>query len=95
MAEYAERDIVAQGEYYLKHIRAMTAEDLDSKSDIAAELAHRDIQIDYLKRQIDSGAEVNAFIQGALWWHYRLTRFTAFKSELDEIADEANRRFVS
>jgi len=49
---YAERDIELQGEYYFNHIMAMTGEDLYSKSDIAAELAHRDIQIDALKLEI-------------------------------------------
>ncbi|MFT7338161.1 MAG: hypothetical protein ACI92B_001490 [Marinobacter maritimus] len=49
MSEYAERDIVEQGEYYSRHTSAMTGEDLNSKSDIAAELAHRDIEIDRLK----------------------------------------------
>jgi len=43
--QYAERDIVAQGEHYMRHLSAMTGESLDSKSDIAAELAHRDIAI--------------------------------------------------
>ena len=48
MTLYAKRDVVAQGAHYLRHIRAMTAEGLHSKSDIAAELAHRDILIEEL-----------------------------------------------
>ena len=36
------------GNYYCNHISAMTREGLHSKSDIAAELAVRDAQIDYL-----------------------------------------------
>lgn len=36
------------GSYYSKHIEAMTAENLDSKSDVAAELAVRDAQIHFL-----------------------------------------------
>ena len=55
MAEYAEymgRDIVAQGEYYARHVSAMTAEGLHHKSHIAAELAHRDIVIAKLKTQL-------------------------------------------
>jgi hypothetical protein len=47
---YAERDIIAQGNYYMRHLMAMTAEKLHSKSDIAAELAHRDMVIDDLTR---------------------------------------------
>lgn len=46
---YAERDVIAQKEYYTKHVDHMTCEGLHSKSDIAAELAHRDIIIDELK----------------------------------------------
>ena len=49
---YAERDIEAQDQYYLDHIMAMTGEDLHSKSAIAAELAHRDIQIEALQLEI-------------------------------------------
>lgn len=38
---------------YLEHLGRMTAEDLNSKSDIAAELAHRDIQIEYLRSLLE------------------------------------------
>jgi hypothetical protein len=43
MKLYDERDIEEQGEHYYNHVNQMTAEDLHSKSAIAAELAHRDI----------------------------------------------------
>lgn len=46
---YAERDIIEQGDYYTKHVDAMTGESLHSKSAIAAELAHRDIEIERLR----------------------------------------------
>jgi len=49
---YTERDIIEQGDYYSRHTSAMTGEDLHSKSDIAAELAHRDIEIDKLKARV-------------------------------------------
>lgn len=49
MTEYAKRDILKQGNYYMRHVAAMTAEGLHDKSDIAAELAHRDIEIDRLR----------------------------------------------
>jgi hypothetical protein len=42
---YATRDIEAQGDAYIDHVMAMTTEGLHSKSDIAAELAHRDIAL--------------------------------------------------
>lgn len=46
---YAERDIIEQGNHYFRHTSAMTSEGLHSKSDIAAELAHRDIEIERLQ----------------------------------------------
>ena len=51
--QYAERDIVGQGEHYRRHLSAMTGENLHSKSDIAAELAHRDIEIAVLLIQVE------------------------------------------
>ena len=50
---YAERDIIEQGNFYSEHVHAMTEEDLRSKSDIAAELAHRDIHIDKLQEELN------------------------------------------
>ena len=49
---YTERDIIEQRDYYSRHTSAMTGEGLDRKSDIAAELAHRDIQIDQLQSRV-------------------------------------------
>lgn len=52
---YTERDIMAldeAGNYYCKHVSAMTSEKLHSKSDIAAELAQRDYEIEALKVQV-------------------------------------------
>ena len=49
---YTERDIIEQGDYYSRHTSAMTGEGLDRKSNIAAELAHRDIQIDQLQSRV-------------------------------------------
>lgn len=54
MKLYAERNIIDLCEYYTKHISAMTAEGLHSKSDIAAELAFRDAEIDRLKKEFIS-----------------------------------------
>lgn len=48
--QYWVRNPIEQGSYYLRHVMAMTSEDLHSKADIAGELAHRDIEIDNLKR---------------------------------------------
>lgn len=47
--QYADRDIMQldeDGGYYFRHVNAMTGEGLHSKSDIAAELGHRDQLID-------------------------------------------------
>ena len=60
---YADRDICeqdAKGGFYFKHVLAMTAEGLHSKSDIAAELAHRDIII---QRQKDLIVAVQSALQ--------------------------------
>ena len=51
MNHYTERDIIKQGGFYTRHVSAMTREKLHSKSGIAAELAHRDIEL-YDLRQI-------------------------------------------
>lgn len=46
MKHYAQRDPMALGQHYGNHVSAMTGEGLDLKSDIAAELAHRDAEIE-------------------------------------------------
>ena len=49
---YEERDIMAldeAGGFYCRHIDAMTGEGLHGKSDIAAELGYRDMQIQALQ----------------------------------------------
>ena len=57
--EYAKRDIIAQGNHYLRHIMAMTQEGLHDKSDIAAELAHRDERIAALERDLAAAQAEN------------------------------------
>ena len=47
--QYAHRDHRALGEHYLRHVSAMTGEGLHAKSDIAAELAWRDAEIERLR----------------------------------------------
>src|SRR5690606_32041610 len=49
---YADRDPSKLEPWYSQHVSAMTAEGLHSKSDIAAELAHRDRQIRELMERI-------------------------------------------
>lgn len=52
--EYRDRDIMKldeEGDYYTRHILAMTRESLINKSDIAAELGWRDREMDRLRRE--------------------------------------------
>lgn len=51
MKHYDNRDVIEQGPYYTRHVLAMTAESLHEKGDIAAELAHRDMEIDRLRAE--------------------------------------------
>lgn len=55
MKHYRQRDIESQGDHFIRHLDAMTAERLHAKSDIAAELAHRDLLI-------------AALVKGMKWW---------------------------
>jgi hypothetical protein len=53
--QYADRDAWAMdkaGGYYMRHVQAMTAENLHGKGDIAAELAYRDMRIARLEDAI-------------------------------------------
>jgi hypothetical protein len=61
---YPQRDIVAQGQHYMRHLEAMTREGLHAKSDIAAELAARDIEIEYLCRTISIVRQYPDFDEG-------------------------------
>lgn len=64
---YAERDLEAldkAGSYYTRHVMALTSENLYNKSDIAAELAWRDMEIDRLK------ADVKVMEGFADLWYY-------------------------
>jgi len=57
-----DRDIVELdmlGNYYCRHVLALTRENLVGKSEIAAELGYRDLMIDRLQRKLD---EANAEI---------------------------------
>ena len=53
--QYAKRDareLDKAGEYYSRHVHALTAENLRGKHDIAEELAYRDMVIDQQKAEI-------------------------------------------
>lgn len=68
--QYAERDAFAldvAGGYYCRHVSAMTGEKLHSKSDIAAELGHRDMLIDNLTSALQHLVEVYDSEDGKQW----------------------------
>ena len=77
--QYASRDIRALGKHYTTHVEAMTAEGLHAKSAIAAELAHRDAEIERLNHNeacvlallayMDSDYADNALDLLRLWMH--------------------------
>lgn len=59
--QYAIRDIMEldkKGDYYIRHVQAMTEEGLHSKSDIAAELAYRDELIARLQKCLSKVMDV-------------------------------------
>lgn len=58
MTRYADRDVVALGQLYVDHVGAMTSEGLHSKSDIAAELAWRDLRIHDLAKRLEEVTDV-------------------------------------
>lgn len=68
---YADRDALLLdqlGGYYFRHVSGMTREQLHSKADIAAELAHRDMLIDASVARLtavmsERAAEAAAYVQ--------------------------------
>lgn len=86
---YAERDIIEQGDHYSRHVSAMTGEGLHSKSAIAAELAHRDIQLEQAHAEIKQLKQAN-FTKGdlAIEWKVKLDKAQAKVAELEELASK-------
>lgn len=55
--QYAKRDhqeLDRLGNYYIKHVQAMTAEGLHDKAEIAGELGWRDWVIDELMKELNN-----------------------------------------
>jgi hypothetical protein len=50
--QYCERDLEELGSHYIRHVSSMTKENLNSKAEIAAELAYRDFVIESLNKKI-------------------------------------------
>ncbi len=90
MSEYADRDHGAQGEHYVRHVSAMTAEGLHAKSAIAAELAHRDIEIAALRKRAE---EAEADAQRYRW--LKSCRALELRSDGTTWTREDGTRFVS
>lgn len=63
---YAQRDTEAQGEHFMRHLDAMRREKLFLKSDIAAELAHRDVVIERMRDAIET-VMGNPDLDNRLW----------------------------
>ncbi|PPS58852.1 hypothetical protein CRX72_23950 [Pantoea sp. BRM17] len=64
---YGDRDLMAMdisGNHYCRHVDHMTRESLHSKSDIAAELGWRDMQIAALQQKLDAVLAENVVLKG-------------------------------
>jgi hypothetical protein len=62
MSEYGKRspiELDEKGGYFIKHMAAMTAEDLCGKAEIAEELGYRDMIIDTLTQQLTEARAEN------------------------------------
>lgn len=58
MKQYKERDaseLDEAGNYFIRHMSAMTEEGLHGKVEIACELGYRDMVIDKLRKEIEHG----------------------------------------
>lgn len=55
------------GGFYTRHVSAMTREQLHSKSDIAAELGHRDMLISELKEALNGLLTIYDDHSGKVW----------------------------
>jgi hypothetical protein len=84
MSEYdLDRDPMAldeAGNYYAKHVLAMTAESLHSKMHIAQELGHRDMVIDRLRGQLQNAAN-----------HLDRAKRRSYKGNYDAAVESANK----
>ena len=66
MSEYAKRAVMGIMAHYAKHVQAMTAEGLHEKSDIAAELAWRDAQLESCNTQLAELRDVATDLLGQI-----------------------------
>jgi hypothetical protein len=64
MKHYKQRDIELldeSGGHYIRHLSAMTKENLHNKSDIAAELAYRDYVITEMKKVLEMWIDSSSY----------------------------------
>lgn len=91
--EYADRDVCAldkAGGHYSRHVQAMTEEELRDKSDIAAELAFRDAEIERLRAEVVHWREARrASQEGGDFLKQQLDTMRAERDELRAAIDEA------
>jgi len=92
--QYAKRDAKAMGAVYTRHVLAMTAEGLFSKSDIAAELAWRDVKITELEQQLADAREMLDDTNEALAIEVNAREEAEAKlTERDKLLDECEKGF--
>jgi len=96
---YGDRDLMAMdsaGNYYCRHVDHMTREKLHSKSDIAAELGWRDMQIANLQQKLtatnnilkSAGIEADTVQAGVMELVSRINQVVAEMSVVESIHDE-------
>lgn len=65
---YRRRPTEDLGEYYIRHVDALTREGMFTKSCIAAELAVRDLAIDRLRASLTEACELWEHRGSRTWW---------------------------
>lgn len=68
---YDKRDIIEldrAGNYYCRHVEAMTREKLHMKSDIAAELGYRDLKIKEIESKLEIARDALYFYADSEEW---------------------------
>jgi len=68
---YPDVDPMTLEPHYCRHVEAMTAEGLHEKSEIAAQLAWRDQEIERLRALVRRAVDVVPGLER--WWHIEAT----------------------
>lgn len=83
MRQYKKRDTEELGEHYFCHVEAMTAEGLYEKSDIAAELAYRDMVIDGMLKVFKEVDKWAATVHG--YTHETAPMFREVRAQIQKV----------